>query len=259
MTPVPPYSHKELIGEQAIVDNSGTCTFVFPNSAAGTFNTGALCVYDSPSVAVWHVMINGINTDVIAGQCTTSGIQIGPNENLTITATNLQQFVGTTLHCTYTCIASPETNTTLLVPGHDTFFLPGSGPSITIEPIPAIGHDVNFTFTTGGYLRSILAIFDSSVAAGTRLTQFSIGDTAGNFVWLMPFVATGDGVPSATQCTFEMAPGVPVYNSGATSSLFLQMFPIPYDLAVAPGWTLQTSTFGLTPTDQWQELTIVLG
>lgn len=141
-------SYKRFISGAGIVDSAGNCTIIFDSAPKGSYYTGSISVYDSPIQATWLVAINGVNFDIISGQATCAGIQIGPNDSLTISTTGLSTLIGNTIHATYSVIVSPENDTDLLIPGHDTFF--PSTVSSTLLPPPVISGGLqSFVDTTG--------------------------------------------------------------------------------------------------------------
>jgi hypothetical protein len=113
-------ANRQFLTGEGTVDSSGNCVITIPNNSIAEYFTGTLTVYDSLPSLQWTVVLNGISIDILKGTSSVGGIQMGPNDSLSLTASNLLPYVGTTYHCTFACISTPASNTDLLVPGHDT-------------------------------------------------------------------------------------------------------------------------------------------
>lgn len=169
---------------QGIVDGSGNCEIDFLAPPTGLIYTGSITVYDSPVTALWQVLVSGVPTDKISGTQTCGGIQVGTNDIITLTAGGLQQFIGQTFHATYAVVASPEDNTVLIAPGHDTLIPPGQLANAQLildqENITVTNPGKSFTLNLPACAALLVVIEPIS---GAQDLGFDIRDPVTNFVF----------------------------------------------------------------------------
>lgn len=177
------YCSKVYPSTQAVVDNTGTCSMQFPVASTGTYQTGAVTVYDSPGTASWILSVNGQPLDVMAGQQSGSGVQIGPNDILTVVATNLQAYLGKTFHATFNAIQSPANDTPLIVPGHDSYF-----PQQINTPGVVIANAVLTNINAGTNL--VLAIVNTLGFSALYVQVGALGAPAGGVNFVLQGAAT---------------------------------------------------------------------
>lgn len=166
------FASKRFLQGDGTVDSNGNCEIDFLPPPSGFFYTGSITMYDSPSGVQWNIAVNGQTVDVANGQATTGGIQLGPNDTLSITASGLNGYIGNTYHATLACIISPEDNTNLIVPGHDPY---STAPQETLVLGP---EEASVTATSGAAYqsfpininptdRSVVIFLDNTGESGT--------------------------------------------------------------------------------------------
>jgi len=114
-------SFKTTFQGSGVVDSNGTCTIYFSSPNKGTYYTGSIIIYDSPPGAVWMKLLNGVVVDTVIGQSTCANIQLTGNEQIRFVCSGLKGYIGQTFHATFFCVVSPEFDTNLIIPAHDSF------------------------------------------------------------------------------------------------------------------------------------------
>lgn len=118
-------SYRKIVSAEGIVDGSGTCEIDIEPPPTGSFYTGTITIYDAPPSIIWAVALDGVQIGKIPGNVPYENVQLGQGERVTLTATQLQPYIGQKFHATFYVIDSPESDTNLLIPGSTGAF--GSG------------------------------------------------------------------------------------------------------------------------------------
>lgn len=139
----------------SIVDSTGATVIQFLPPLS-KYWTGGATVYDSMDQVQWMVAVNGIVIDVVQGAATTSSIQLGPGDVLTLTSRNAVG--GQTYHATFSAVVTPEDNTNLITPSHDPYHQPFSAVNIGNAVYTNISGAQTFSFPIPSYINSVLVI-----------------------------------------------------------------------------------------------------
>ena len=124
---------KQFLSGQGVADSSGNCEIDLASPPVNQFYTGTVTVYDSPLGITWSVKLNDITIDILESAGSVGQIQIGQSDKLVITAGGLSP--GVTYHATWSVITSPENNTDLIIPGHDSY-IPSPAQSVPAATVP---------------------------------------------------------------------------------------------------------------------------
>lgn len=168
---------------QGIVNANGTITFTFNPPPQGTVQTGTISIPTSPPATKWSVNINGTTVTSILGANPAGGIQVFPNEVLTVVGTNL--IPGNVYNAVYSGVAGDIDEVSAIAPAAATQNLISGGSANLLYsgvyiPGTSFPLELNLQTTT----RSLLIAAATSSAVG--ILPVVVGNNSGiNWASLM--------------------------------------------------------------------------